>query len=58
MSVTLAVIGGLAGMRGVGTTSTQEFSVTADEKRYIDTVEAMKCAACRANSSTARRPRQ
>lgn len=41
VSVTLAVIGGLAGMRGVGTTSTQEFTVTADEKRYIDTVEAM-----------------
>ena len=41
VSATLAVVGSLAGIRGVGSASTQEFTVTADEKRYIDTVEAM-----------------
>lgn len=41
VSATLAVVGSLAGLRGVGSSSVQEFTITADEKRYIDTVEAM-----------------
>ncbi|HMV17444.1 MAG TPA: hypothetical protein PLN96_02550 [Zoogloea sp.] len=41
LSTTLAVVGGLAGIRGVGSASTQEFVVTANEQRYVDTVEAL-----------------
>ena len=41
LSATLAVVGGLAGIRGVGSASTQEFVVTANEQRYVDTVEAL-----------------